>query len=165
MLVLEGIMFEVYVCDMVVFFDILRIDRLYIVGVLYGVEVGMYFVLMYFECVKLLILGIVVSESDFFFKVMIELWIEVVEICNGRFFFKVMVFMVYLKLFYVMYKKWLDDYVEFFGKRVIVEWMDVFVELCCNFFILDVIDRLFEICLFILVISVVEDIFKFFGYG
>ncbi|MGI6132102.1 MAG: alpha/beta fold hydrolase [Bacillota bacterium] len=164
-LVSEGITFETHVRDMAALLDALGIDRLHIVGVSYGAEVGMYFALMYPERVKSLILGTAVSESDPLLKAMIESWIEAAETCNGRLFFKVMAPTVYSKSFYATHKKWLDDYAELFGKRVTVEWMDAFAELCRNFLTLDVTDRLSEIRLPTLVISAAEDILKPPGYG
>ena len=68
----EGITFETHARDMAMLLDALGIDRLHIVGVSYGAEVGMYFALMYPERVKSLTLGTAVSESDPFLKAMIE---------------------------------------------------------------------------------------------
>jgi len=164
-LVSEGITFETHARDMAMLLDALGIDRLHIVGVSYGAEVGMYFALMYPERVKSLTLGTAVSESDPFLKAMIESWIESVRTYNGKLFFKVMAPTVYSKSFYATHKKWLDDYAELFGARVTREWMDAFAELCRNFLALDVTDRLGEIRVPTLVISADEDILKPPSYG
>lgn len=164
-LVSEGITFETHARDMAALVDTLGIDRLHIVGVSYGAEVGMYFALMYPERVKSLTLGTAVSESDPFLKAMIESWIEAARTYNGKLFFKVMAPAVYSKSFYATHKKWLDDYAELFGARVTREWMDAFAELCRNFLTLDMTDKLSEIRVPTLVISAAEDILKPPNYG
>ena len=128
-LVSEGITFETHARDMAELLDRLGIDRLHIVGVSYGAEVGMYFALMYPERVKSLTLGTAVSESDPLLKAMIESWIEAAKTYNGTLFFKVMAPTVYSKSFYATHKKWLDDYAQLFGKTVTSQWMNAFAEL------------------------------------
>ena len=164
-LVSEGITFAMHARDMAALLDSLGIDRLHIVGVSYGAEVGMYFALMYPGRVKSLTLGTAVSESDPFLKAMVESWIEAAKTYNGTLFFKVMAPTVYSKSFYATHKKWLDDYAQLFGKTVTSQWMNAFAELCRNFLTLDVTDRLSEVRVPALVISAAEDILKPPSYG
>lgn len=164
-LVSDSITFETHARDMAALLDALGIDKLHIVGVSYGAEVGMYFALMYPERVQSLTLGTAVSESDPLLKAIIESWIEAAKTYNGKLFFKVMAPTVYSKSFYATHKKWLDDYAELFGTRATARWMDAFAELCRNFLTLDVTDRQSEIRLPTLVISAAEDILKPPSYG
>lgn len=161
----HGISFEQHADDLRGLLDHLSLEKVHVVGVSYGAEVGMYFALMYPERISSLTLGTAVSESDALLKAMIEAWVLAAETHNGYLFFKVMAPAVYSRAFYETHGEWLEERAVAFGRAVPPGWFDAFVALCRNFLCLDITGRLPRISAPTLVVSGGEDILKPPHYG
>ncbi|AZR73121.1 hypothetical protein BBF96_06815 [Anoxybacter fermentans] len=156
----ENFTFEQHASDLKELLDQLEIERVHLVGVSYGAEVGMHFAIMYPERVKSLILGTAVSESQPLLKAMVESWIAAARTYQGELLFKVMAPLIYSNAFYTVKKDWLDRRGEIFGRIVTKEWIDAFTALCKNFLTLNITDRLKEIQSPTLIIAGANDLLK-----
>lgn len=157
--------FEQHAEDLKAVLDELQIEKVHIVGVSYGAEVGMYFALLYPERVCTLTLGTAVSESEPHLRAMIEAWILAAKTQQGELFFKVMAPFVYSGTFYKTKKDWLDHRATVFAKITPPEWYESFVHLCSNFLTLKVTERLQEIAIPTLVLAGCDDLLKPVAYS
>lgn len=152
--------FEQHAKDLKVLLDHLGLEKIHIVGVSYGAEVGMYFALLFPERLKTLTLGTAVSESEPLLQAMIESWILAAQSQDGYLFFKVMAPLVYSNQFYRTQKRWLDHRAEIFQKVATKEWYDAFIGLCRNFLTLNVTAHLHEIQAPTLIVAGGDDLLK-----
>lgn len=140
--------------------DALAVDRVNLVGVSYGAELAMHFVLKYPERVGKLVLGTAASELTPLLRAFAESWRVAAGLRDGVKFFKLFAPSIYSSAFFASHGQWLAERAEQFGRVVTADWFAGFERLLDNFFTLDITGRLPEIKAPTLVIAAEKDLLK-----
>lgn len=140
--------------------DTLGVDRINLVGVSYGAELAMHFVLKYPERAGKLVLGTATSELTPLLRAFAESWKVAAGIRDGVKFFKLFAPSIYSGAFFASHGKWLEERGEQFARVVTDEWFAGFERLLDNFFTLDITGRLSAIKVPTLVVAAEKDLLK-----
>jgi len=151
---------DTHVEDFKALLDALGVPAVNLVGVSYGAEVAMHFVLKYPERVIKLVLGTAASEITPLLKAFAESWEAAAAERDGVKFFKLFAPTVYGNEFLQTRGDWLAKRAEAFARTVSEDWFEGFERLLKNFYTLNVTSRLGQIRVPTLVVAAQQDLIK-----
>jgi 3-oxoadipate enol-lactonase len=151
---------DAHVADFRALLDELAVPAVNLVGVSYGAEVAMHFVLKYPERVSRLVLGTAASEITPLLKAFTESWEAAAAGRDGLKFFKLFAPSIYGNSFLRTRGEWLAQRAGDFARTVSDDWFEGFERLLKNFHTLNVTDRLGQIRVPTLVVAAQEDLIK-----
>ena len=144
---------DMHVEDVRALLDHLGVDKVHVVGISYGAEVGMMFALKYPERVRSLVVACAVSHVDRPMRLRADRWMMAARLRSGRYLFITMVPDIYSDEF--IGERW--DFISSTAPRFEEVDFDAFIELLKSFMELDITDRLGEIKAPTLVVAAEED--------
>jgi 3-oxoadipate enol-lactonase len=156
----EEYSWDTHVEDFRALLDELGVPAVNLVGVSYGAEVAMHFVLKYPERVTRLVLGTAASELTPLLKAFAQSWEVAAAERDGLKFFKLFVPSVYGSKYLQTQGEWLVQRAEAFARTVSEDWFAGFGNLLKNFYTLSITDRLRQIRVPTLVVAAEEDLIK-----
>jgi len=136
--------------------DHLGIDKVNVVGISYGGEVGLIFTLKYQEMVKSLTTICSISKVNRVIKAMADRWLLAARFKSGRFLFQIMYPDIYSDEF--IENKW--EFIQSTAPNFDLVDFDAFIELLKSFMELDITDKLHKIKVPTLVIAAAGDKIK-----
>jgi len=129
---------EMHADDVRGLLDFLKIDKVHVVGISYGGEVGMIFAIKYPERVKSLVVTCSIPRADRYARLIADKWMMAARLRSGKFLFLTMVTDIYSPQFINEHWDFIEKTIPAFEE---VDF-DAFIELLKSFMELDIEDKL-----------------------
>lgn len=154
----EGYTIDTHVEDLKKLLDHLNIDKVTLLGVSYGSQVALLFVLKYPERVDKMILPNSTDYIDNYLQAIGEVWKIAAKTFDGEKFFDLALPFIYSRPFYESNLSWLMERRKMFKKTLTKPWFEGLYRLACSNANYDVRDQIENIGKEVLFISGEEDI-------
>jgi pimeloyl-ACP methyl ester carboxylesterase len=154
----EGYTIDTHVEDLKKLLDHLNIDKVNLLGVSYGSQVALLFVLKYPERVNRMILPNATDYIDNYLQAVGEVWKIAARSYDGEKFFDLALPFIYSRPFYDTNLEWLLNRRKMFKETLTKPWFDGLYRLACSNADYDVRDKISKIDKEVLFISGEEDI-------